>query len=368
MIPHISNEELKEFDQMYDNLSLVDSSYLLMWRPLPLPWSIYMRRIVRLLNGDTDVSVEEDAVQLTTDGGLLLSAEKEYSEGDDIHIMLNTLLPHYGLYSIDMMYLLSNYIIRCCICLNNQIPTRNDKNYSKSLSICFNTFLFSSSIKTKQPGVIAICVNALASKRLSELKVSGDLNWITRDLTRVECIKALTCNQRQILYFNLFTYMYQDSLYIPVVHYMNKTLKLVAALYIMEETTNWLPNIKPYYRIIWPVSRTVLSLTSHVPLLINSTISSRLSLPSVLYKNTNYQTESKYKGTSQGHTVSHNVVKSLSNREFVKIIAGIISFVSFTEYNVSGKALSLDNLSISQAELDKLASRSLTDDYFFQLD
>lgn len=61
-------------------------------------------------------------------------------------------------------------------------------------------------------------------------------------------------------------------------------------------------------------------------------------------------------------------MKSLSNREFVKIIAGIISFVSFTEYNVSGKALSLDNLSISQAELDKLASRSLTDDYFFQLD
>lgn len=325
---------------MYDDLSLVDSSYLLMWHPL-YPWSIYMRRIVRLLNGDTDVSVEEDAVHLNTDGGLLLSAEKEYSEGDDIHIMLNTLLPHYGLYSIDMMHPLSYYIIRCCICLNNQIPTRNDKDYSKSLSFCFNTFLFSSSIKTKQPGVIAICVNALASKRLSELKVSGDLNWITRDLTRVECIKALTCNQRQILYFNLFTYMYQDSLYIPVVHYMNKTLKLVAALYIMEETTNWLPNIKPDYRIIWPVSRTVLSPTSHVPLLINSTISSRLSLPSVLYKNTNYQTESKYKGTSQGHTVSHNVVKSLSNREFVKIIAGIISFVSFTEYNVSGKALSI---------------------------
>ena len=52
----------------------------------------------------------------------------------------------------------------------------------------------------------------------------------------------------------------------------------------------------------------------------------------------------------------------------MKIIAGIISFVSFTEYNVSGKALSLDNLSISQAELDKLASKSLTDDYIFQLD
>lgn len=34
-------------------------------------------------------------------------------------------------------------------------------------------------------------------------------------------------------------------------------------------------------------------------------------------------------------------MKSLSNREFVKIIAGIISFVSFTEYNVSGKALSI---------------------------
>lgn len=80
LIPRISNEELKEFDQMYDDLSLVDSSYLLMWRPLPLPWSINMRRTVRLLNGDTDVSVEEDAVQLNTDGGLLLSAEKEYSE------------------------------------------------------------------------------------------------------------------------------------------------------------------------------------------------------------------------------------------------------------------------------------------------
>ena len=163
--------------------------------------------------------------------------------------------------------------------------------------------------------------------------------------------------------------MYQDSLYIPVVHYMNKTLKLVAELYIMrrdyELASKYQARLSYYLACL--ENCTLPNFPCATTHQLNHLLKVIITI-GPLYKNTNYQTESKYKGTSQGHTVSRNVVKSLSNREFVKIIAGIISFVSFTEYNVSGKALSLDNLSISQAELDKLASRSLTDDYFFQLD
>ena len=148
--PQLSATDLEELKQMYQDFSMVDTSYLLMWRPLPLSVKVNLWRVTKLITGDTTISLEGCDQLNSKMRELNLPPEVEYNDGDNKCKRDMTLLHRYGMYSLDMMHLLSNYIIRCSSCLNNLLSVRKDLTYLKSFSKIFNSFLFTSSISNKQ--------------------------------------------------------------------------------------------------------------------------------------------------------------------------------------------------------------------------
>ena len=162
----INETDSIEIDHILQDFSLLDKSYLVNWHPITLSSTASLWRCAHLLDGTPlDKLTSEDQVNALL-CNLNLPSPRSVSQGRDDLIHSSTLLPSEGMYIMDTMHLFSNFTIRCCACLNNQIPTHKEKGIVTYFGKLFNSFLFISSISNKQPGVIPLCVNALACERI----------------------------------------------------------------------------------------------------------------------------------------------------------------------------------------------------------
>lgn len=79
-------------------------------------------------------------------------------------------------------------------------------------------------------------MNALGCQRIRELRHildKSEYSWIKGSILIPKNMKLLNCDQRIILYFNLFRYIYSDSPFIPAIHDMSIVISIAAEMYIM---------------------------------------------------------------------------------------------------------------------------------------
>lgn len=231
-----SQSNAVEYGHLRSLFSFLEQSYLLMWTPPVLTSLDSLHRATELT-----ISVTQGTPYRigTTDPTKLKQDLADYQlepqsppTGYDEHHQAMTLLSKGGMYSIDPMHLFSNTFKRFCVCLNNQLPTFGDKSYYNSFTQLYSTFI-TPSLCTKRPGFVPKMVNALACRRIRELGETG-YSWLDPHRVIPSFYDDLTCEQRMVLYFCLFTYMYQDSLDIPIVYFMNVIVGIMSEMYIMN--------------------------------------------------------------------------------------------------------------------------------------
>lgn len=365
----INETDSIEIDHILQDFSLLDKSYLVNWHPIILSSAASLWRCAHLLDGTPLAKLtSEDQVNALL-CNLILPSPRSVSQGRDDLIHSSTLLASEGMYIMDTMHLFSNFTIRCCACLNNQIPTHKEKGIVSYFGKLFNSFLFTSSISNKQPGVIPLCVNALACERIRDLRrilKHGEYSWITDAVIIPNNFKQLNCEQRIMLYFNLFRYMYSDSLFIPAVHYMAKVISIAAELFVMERDYNLASVLQT--RLSFYLSCLESNTLPNFPCTTTHLMNHLFRI--ILYSGpihgfTAFNREHLYKYTKKSITYTRDMILSANKRELVKTLAVIVEYHTHLEdlriatYN----ELDLTSLDLDLQTLKNYAIRNLVDDH-----
>ena len=137
-------------------------------------------------------------------------------------MVLKTLLPRKGEVTEDIMYILSNCFIRICNLLDQKINKRQSQTYDSILSN-FNPGLESKSF------LLPTNIHAYASDRLSKLK---GVSWIIPLSMVPKYFSSLTIEQKCVLFFNLFSYIFQDNQDNFVIRLLTKIIDIIGELYL----------------------------------------------------------------------------------------------------------------------------------------
>ena len=366
----ISQSNTEEYTHLMELFTFLDHSYLLMWSPPVLNSLDSLQRAMSLTASATSgVSYQvsradqEELIQELTTCKLMPPTPPT---GEDENQQAMMLLPKGGVYSLDPMHLFSNTFKRFCVCLNNQLPTYGDSSYYKSITKLFVTHVTPYS-HSRRPGFVPKLVNALACRRISELGDTG-YSWLDPHLVITSFFYSLTCEQRIVMYFCLFTYMYQDSLKIPVVYFINVAVGLMSELYIINRNYNRASILQA-------------RLSTYLGLLENNTTpnyaASSTHLPDHLFQNilflgplfeyTDFLLERSLKDTKKDKQATTKSIHSLCKKSNVKSLAS--TFI----YSAKAHTVHLSNSRESQISLstsldyDKWVLYSLIDDYVFSM-
>ena len=366
----VSQNNAAEYDHLKNLFSFLDQSYFLMWTPPVLNSLDALQRAVSLTVSVTyGLSYKVVRTNLDKLKQDLTENQLEPSvppTGEDENQQKMTLLPKGGIYSLDPMHLFSNTFKRFCTCLNNQLPTFNDTSYYKNFAKLYMTLISPSSC-TRRPGTVPKLVNALACRRISELGNTG-YSWLDPHRVVPSFFNDLTCEQRIVLYFCLFTYMYQDSLTIPVVYFMNVAVGIMSELYIMnrnyDRASLLQARLSTYLGFLESnVTPNYATSSTHLP----QHLYQNILFLGPLFEYTDFSLERSLKATKKDKQATTKSIHSLSKKSNVKSLASIFS------YSMKAHKVSLDQLVRSQRALvasldyDTWVLHSLIDDYVFSM-
>ena len=209
-----------------EDLKFVDESYLFQWVPVVLPPQTMDRYYLKKLS-EIQGCTEEEIVMMYKK----YPKVEQPPKGKEEFYSKNTLLPRRGVTGLDGMHKESADVQKCSDTISNSLES--DKEFARDLAGAFNMFIATKKYLCRIPGEVPKVVMVLAYKRLEELSDSR-YPWITPGLVYGENVRKLTCEQRIVFYFNLFPYIFQDSLQIPIVHYMKKFFCLSARIYSLR--------------------------------------------------------------------------------------------------------------------------------------
>lgn len=358
-----------EYSHLTSLFSFLDHSYLLMWTPPVLTSLDSLQRALKLTTsimqrGPYEVS-PTDPIKLKQDLTENQLEPPTPPTGEDAHLQAMTLLPKGGIYSIDPIQLYSDAFQQFCTCLNNQLPTYGNTSYYSDFAQLFATVITPSSC-TKRPGIVPELVNALAYRRISELGNTSN-SWLDPRCVVPSFFNDMTREQRIVLYFCLFTYMYQDSLNIPVVYFMNAAVGIMSELYIMN---------RDYFH----ASRLQARLSTYLGLLESNVTpnyaTSSTHLPNHLYQSILFfgplfeQSGSHVDPsdtTDSEDEESAETISSYSEERMVKSLASIFVYPTKTHAILISQLVRSQIALTSSLDYDMWIHYSLIDDYIFSM-
>lgn len=314
----------KEYDQMCNDFSYLSPAFTLMWTPNCLSPSSNDDYFLHSLAGSSDVNEVIDNEKLAEMKSHFPNEKTQPLRGNDHVQRRNTLLPSGGYYILDAMHLYSNVFRRFSYALDNDL-TGMGKNSSKWYTAVFRQ-LFPNMVFSTIPNRVPFFINGYAFQQLIKLNHPNH-TWISRLHVIPSFFDSLTCEQRIVLYMNLFTYMYVNSLSHPVVHYMNKIIQIMAYLYNTD---------RDYANCLfmqWKLSYYLHQLEANLPPCFSCSATHLLNhLDTILLFAgpiryfTNFNSERQYKHPKQYHTASRYVLDNLSVREIAYTVCSIILF------------------------------------------
>ena len=346
----------EEEEEIKHDLQYIDMQYSMQWTPTILPMELmddfylnslaestgYSEEVVRSFHGDTT---------------------NNHTNGMEDKFKDITLLPSRHILSIDGMHTISACVQRCSDYLMKRSKGKNKEKSQEWYGI-LNDYRNISLNKDFED--IPRAVILLAYQRLCELNTSR-YRWILRGFG--DSIGQITCEERIIFYFNLFTYMFQDSLRIPVIHYMKKVFCLVARLYTQrgsKSKSSLIQARESYYlgqlqANAFPVFlTTLLHETNHLfnEILYHSPIQDR----------TCFMYERQYKSTKSAKKNTRYLIDVLARYEMVR---GIYSLICYTERKTIdiSNCCQHDNFQLgNEYHIHWILCCSLIDDYVQLLD
>lgn len=366
----LSQNNAAEYSHLRELFSFLDKSYLLMWTPPVLHSKSALQRAVSLtisaISGTPYATIPLDLDKLDNDIVSFMLQPATPPKGEDDNQQSMSLLPKGGIYSLDPMHLFSNTFKRFCTCLNNQLPTFGDSSYYKNFAKLYMTLVPSASC-TKRPGYVPKLINALACRRISELGVTG-YSWLDPHRVVPSFFYDLTCEQRIVMYFCLFTYMYQDSLTIPVVYFINVAVGLMSELYIMNRNYNRASllqaRLSTYLGLLESnVTPNFPTTCTHLP----DHLYQVILFLGPLFEYTDFPLERSLKATKKDKQATMKSMYSLSKKSNVKSIAAIFSYSTKAHVVTLDQLVRSQNVLTTSLDYDIWVLHSLIDDYVFSM-
>lgn len=312
----------KEEDGIREDFRYIDKRYLFQWSPVSLTLDLaneYYRDSV--CNPENFSEQERETVCPEIDCSVPEGREKFFS--------FITLLPPNGITGLDQMHTLSGVVGTFSSEISGVYVSKehNKKIIADEILNYYNHPL--NTIPCTLGEVPKLTV-ILAYKRLEELN-NKSYSWLQSTLVVEKHINDLTCEQRIVLYLNLFLYIYQDSLHIPIIHYMKKILCMISRLYTQcgGKTSSSFTQAKESYYLSQlqansspSFQTTLIHLTNHM--------FSELMYHGSLQNRTCFLHERNYKKTKERTHACRYVVDWIAEHE---IMHGICSMVCFDDNN-----------------------------------
>lgn len=347
----------KEEQQILEDFEYLDLKYLFQWTPVVLSPETTDRYLFDEISECTSLSVEE--IKEICKGVSKLSLPPE---GKEEKYSLVLLLPKKGIVGLDGMHSVSAEVEKCSEAISscyNNAKSEEKKNIADGM----NMYITTEKCLEKIPGEVPKLVLILAFQRIEELQTKG-FSWLTPSLVFSEHVNRLTCEQRIVLYFNLFPYIFQDSLHIPMIHYMKKVFCIIARLYTLKrgrKKAYILQQRLSYYlgqlqsNTLPSFMTTLLHVANHLYLEIrfHGSIQSR----------TCFIHERNYKTTKGDVKAMRYVIEFLSKNEFVRNIIAMVGY-NDNETTISTASLKKSKLSLyNSRDVLPILKRIVVDDF-----
>ena len=347
-----------ELKQMTCHFQKVDKEFLTSWVPIVQTETAAANRCRDLAKEVLNGSKRESAINTMLGSDSITLPDNDRRSVQE----RNTLLPRVGWFILDSMHLFSNWVIRCAECLENCIAPKKNKDIVRILWKWLSAVIFCKPMK-RQPGFIPLFVNAYAYKNLKSLVTSE--SWINESVIFPSVLKGLTCEQRIVLYMNLFSFMYKESLSHPVVHAMNRLMHLIAFMFFMRHDRKKASEIqaKISYYLSQLESNCIPGFSTTTTHLLNH-LYQVLFCVGTLSGYNNFITERCYKKTKNTKVATRYSVDILARREHVFTLCSIFSFGKRLKLNLcQGKGI-LHGRCFDGITLE-LIKKNFVDDYVF---
>lgn len=277
----------------------------------------------KTLNGlSIDFSISLEDMLLNLSSQVFSNIDKDNPENNNKYQLIV-----YSPFVIDIMHLLSNFILRIAKYLNHSMDV-------KDLECDAEFFQFAQTLdnyaQSKGGHAIPDSVKLFAWYRLSQLNVVKGCSWIDQSLILPDNLSKLTCERRFIYYFCLFGYIYQDSQDNPIIKTITTIIDIIGEMYNIASDYDRASldqahlsyfmgklelQVPPYFR----------SSTTHI---INHIY--KIIFDGGRLTNCNcYGFEHDYKEVKNNTTRGHALLKTTQQREEGKTVMTILSYSMF---------------------------------------